>query len=477
MDWQFVPVIAVSFFGILFALFASRKKEARLKIPPFFVLKILLWSIPLLFFVFYYLKPPFPAWQGFSSRGFGIGILLGGLSGTLLLFSLRLPASSYPPPSLLSSTSLPLLLIVIAYFLPYDLPIFLFGFLIAFSLITFLSSAFLKERPDEIGWAQNVALLLALALTFGVFHSAMSEKKLPEELWYLLPLSLSAIALLSFFASLRGSKMIRLLLVTLFFLTFIFALSYFYFHHLPFFFVSSAGSVTGAIVTLLLLETKDERRISIVVVLLLLGLFAISFRLLRAYGVCLAGLSLIPFSALIFSEDNPKAKRTFNLFLLSIAILAIFRIFYQLFSTAPFVAIPSFYDFFPFLGLLTGVILLLILPMEEKRTPLNKLLISLLSLIIFSFLVAIYGLNASVGIFAGALIGSIILLFLYLRGEEFAFPSFAIFLLLLAILLTPLLSPLSAELKRVHKFYITLGTVPLACFLVYLLARGKEKEK
>jgi membrane protein DedA with SNARE-associated domain len=86
-------------------------------------------------------------------------------------------------------------------------------------------------------------------------------------------------------------------------------------------------------------------------------------------------------------------------------------------------------------------------------------------------LVSVYGLNTAIGIFAGFLLASFLLFFL----QDSEPSSLLIFFLLLALLLTPKLSPLSFQLKRLHKFYITLGAVPISILILYLLYRREER--
>lgn len=477
MYLQFIPAAVVGFLGILYSLLISRGEKETPSFPPFTLLKILAWAIPLLLCLFYFTKSPFSYQGGFPDGGYGIGMLIGGLVGGLSLLSLRLPTSPSPSPRLTASLSLILLSLTLLYFLPYELPIPLFGFLLAFSLFHFLGSTFLSEEfRDDLTLGQNALLLSASALIFGVYH-AMEQKKFLKEFWSLLPLSLLAIALLSLFLSSKQKRK-GILPTLIFYLIFTFLLSYFYIRHLPFFYVIAGGAVTAGLFVSLLLIPEGDNRLAIVSILLLFGLLALSFRLSQAYGICLAGISFLPFSALLLSEGNPFSKRAFNLFLLSISLLAILRLFYQLFASTPYAFKPTLYDFFPLLGLLVGALLPFFWVKGESYPPLPKLLLFLLSLTILSFLISIYGLSTSAGIFSGVLLASILLLFLsLLPNSEINTPSFAILFLLLALLLIPLLSPLSTHLKRLFKFYITLGTIPITLLLIFFLSPQEGKKR
>jgi hypothetical protein len=299
----------------------------------------------------------------------------------------------------------------------------------------------------------------------------MSEKKLPEFLWFLLPLSLSAISILSYFLPLKRASAFSIIQILFFYLIFSFALTYFYLQYLIPFYIIAGGAVTGAIfLSLILSQNIRNSSLQTISVLLLLGLLAFSFRFLRAYGVCLSALSFLPFASLVFLKDDPSQKKYLNLFLFPISFLLIFRLFYQLFSSSRSATSPTLYDFFPLIGIIAGALLLLFL--SHKRSSRSSfLLISLLSLIIFSFLVSVYGLNTAIGIFAGFLLASFLLFFL----QDSEPSSLLIFFLLLALLLTPKLSPLSFQLKRLHKFYITLGAVPISILILYLLYRREER--
>lgn len=473
MNLPFIPIIVIGLFSVIYSFLATRTKWKALPLLP--LLKILAWAIPILVLLAFFTQSPFSKGQGFTNGGYGIGILLGGIGSILLLFTLRLP-SSFPSPRLIASLGFILLFMCLLYFLPYELPISLFGFLLAFSLFHFLASPLLNEEfRDDLALGQNVSFLLASALIFGVYHRIFPGANLPKEFWSLAPLSLFSIAILSLFLGIKGTK--GVLLTAVFYLAFAFALSYFYLHYLPFFYLVAGGTITASLF-ILFLRSDRSSHLAIVSVLLLLGLFALSFRFLQAYGVCLSGISLLPFCALPFTDERKYERRDYNLFLLPIPLLAILRLFYQLFVSAPYVSSPTLYDFYPLLGLIAGAIILFFLEKGENLPSFSKLLPPILSLIVFSYLVSIFGLKTSAGVFTGALLSSILLLFLslsLLTQIENSFPSFLFTFLLLALILTPTLASLSVHLTRLLKFYITLGTVPLALLIIFLLSPKEGK--
>jgi hypothetical protein len=469
MDWKFILLTLIGVFGIVHSLIASRGKEKEPPFPLSFHLKSLAFAVPLLLLLFFFLKPPFTTEGAVPSKGYGIGILLGGIASFALLFSLRLPSS----PRLLASLSTILIFATALYLLPYDLSFLSFGFLLSLTLFLFLFSSLKENLQDDFLFLANISLILILSLIFGVYHRDMSEKKLPEFLWFLLPLSLPAISILSYFLPLKRASAFSIIQILLFYLIFSFALTYFYLQYLIPFYIIAGGALTGAIfLSLILSPNIGNSSLQTISVLLLLGLLALSFRFLRAYGVCLSALSLFPFAFLIFLTDDPSRKKSFNLFLNPISFLLIFRLFYQLFSSSRSATPPTLYDFFPLIGIIAGALLLLFLS-PKSPSPTSYLLISLLSLIIFSFLVSVYGLNTAIGIFAGFLLASFLLLFL----QDSALSSLPIFFLLLALLLTPKLIPLAAQLKRIYKFYITLGAVPISVLILYLLYRREERRR
>ena len=472
MDWKFIPLYLPGLFGIIHSLLASKGKEKEPPFPPSLYLKSLSFAIPLLLLLYFFLKPPFTTDSALPPKGYGIGILLGGIAGFALLFSLRLPTSS----RLIASLSILLIFATTLYLLPYDLSFLSFGFILSLALFLFLFSSSLNENlQEDFLFIANLSLVLTLALVFGIYHRDMSEKKLPEFLWFLLPLSLLAISILSYYLPLKRANAFAIIQALLFYLIFAFALTYFYLQYLIPFYIIAGGAITGAIfLSLLLSQNLRNFSLQTISALLLLGLLAFSFRFLRAYGVCLSALSLLPFASLIFSSEDASLKKSFNLFLFPISSLLIFRLFYQLFSSSRSAASPTLYDFFPLIGIIAGVLLLLFLS-QRRSSATSYLLVSLLSLIIFSFIVSLYGLNASVGFFAGFLIASFLLFFL--PDNQLPLSSLPLFFLLLALLLTPKLYPLSVQLKRLYKFYITLGAVPISILILYLLSRREEGGK
>jgi len=467
MDWKFGLISLIGLFGIIYSLLSSRGKEKEPPFPLSLHLKALAFAVPLLLLLYFFLKPPFSTDGAIPPKGYGIGILLGGIASFALLSALRLPSSS----RLIASLSTILIFATALYLLPYDLSFLSFGFILALSLFLFLFSSLKENLQDDLLFLSNLSLILILSLIFGVYHRDMSEKKLPEFLWFLLPLSLSAISILSYFLPLKRASAFSIIQILFFYLIFSFALAYFYLQYLVPFYIIAGGAVTGAIfLSLILSQNIRNSSLQTISVLLLLGLLALSFRFLRAYGVCLSALSFLPFASLVFLKDDPSQKKYLNLFLFPISFLLIFRLFYQLFSSSRSATSPTLYDFFPLIGLIAGALLLLFL--SHKRSSRSSfLLISLLSLIIFSFLVCVYGLNTAIGIFAGFLLASFLLFFL----QDSEPSSLFIFFLLLALLLTPKLSPLSFQLKRLHKFYITLGAVPISILILYLLYRREER--
>jgi hypothetical protein len=467
MDWKFVLLSLIGLFGIIYSLLSSRGKEKEPPFSPSLYLKPLAFAVPLLLLLYFFLKPPFATDGAVPPKGYGIGILLGGIASFALLFSLRL--SSFP--RLIASLSIILIFATALYLLPYDLSFLSFGFILSLALFLFLFSSLKENLQYDFLFLSNISLILILSLIFGVYHRDMSEKKLPEFLWFLLPLSLSAISILSYFLPLKRAGTFSIIQILLFYLVFAFALTYFYLQYLIPFYIIAGGALTGSIfLSLTLSQGVRNSSLQTISVLLLLGLLAFSFRFLRAYGVCLSALSLLPFASLIFSSDDSSLKKSFNLFLFAISSLLIFRLFYQLFSSSRSATSPTLYDFFPLIGIIAGALLLFFLS-HKSSSPTSYLLISLLSLIIFSFLVSVYGLNTAIGIFAGFLLASFLLFFL----PDSDLSSLPIFFLLLSLLLIPKLSPLSVQLKRLYKFYITLGAVPISILILYLLSRREER--
>lgn len=474
MNWQFVPLIVVGFIAIFYSFVISRKQEKAVPFSLKVFLKILSFLIPLLLILSFFTESPFSTTGAFTSGGYAIGILLGGIAGVLGLFILKFPSHPVPSPRITGFLGVILLFLTFLYFLPYELPNPLFGFIIALSLVNFLGYSILDEEfQDDLAFGQNSALILASSLILGVYRSTLSEREFIKEFWGFIPLALLAIVILSLFISPKQSKGTGIFLVAVFYLAFTFALSYFYLRYLPFFYVIASGTLTASAFTSLLIHSGRGFRLAVVSLLFLLGLFAISFRFLQAYGLCLAGLSFLPFSSILFAQESSSPKRGLNIFLLSISLFLVFRIFYQLFVSSPFVTLPTLYDFFPLLGLITGGIIVFILTKEDNLTPFAKVLTPILSLLIFSYLTAIFGLNAASGIFSGTLLSSTLLLFIYLshsHNGKRSFPAFIIPFLLFALLLTPTLSHLSVHLKRIYKLYITLGTVAITIILVFLLS-------
>lgn len=483
MNWQFVPLIVVGFFAIFYSFVISRKQEKAVPFSLKVFLKILAFLIPLLLILSFFTESPFSTTGAFSPGGYGIGILLGGIAGVLGLFILRFPSHPVPSPRITCFLGVILLFSTLLFFLPYELPNLLFGLLIALSLINFLGYSILDEEfQDDLALGQNSALILASSLILGVYRSNPSEREFVKEFWGFIPLALLSIVILSLFIVPKQRKGTGIFLIAVFYLAFTLAFSYLYLHHLPIFYVIASGTVTASVFTSLLIYLDRGFRLALVSLLLLMGLFAISFRFLQAYGLCLAGLSLLPFSSILFAHEDSFPRRGLNIFLLPISLLLVFRIFYQLFVSSPFVTLPTLYDFFPILGLITGGIIVFVLTKVEHLTSFTKILPPLLSLLIFSYLTAVFGLNTSSGIFLGTLLSSTLLLFLYLSpsGEgDRDFPAFLVSFLLFALLLTLPLSHLSVHLKRIHKLYITLGAVPIALLITFFLfpREGRRDEK
>ncbi|MBC7330004.1 hypothetical protein H5T88_06550 [bacterium] len=467
MDWKFILLSLIGLFGIIHSLLSSRGKEREHPFSSSLYLKSLGFAVPLLLFTYFFLKPPFATHGAVPLKGYGIGILLGGIASFALLSTLRLPSSS----RLIASFSIILLFATCLYLFPYDLSFLSFGFILSLALFLFLFSSLKENLQEDLLFLSNLSLILILSLIFGVYHRDMSEKKLPEFLWFLLPLSLFSISILSYFLPFKRASLFSILQIFFFYLIFSFALTYFYLQFMIPFYIIAGGAVTGAIfLSLILSQGLRNSSLHTISVLLLLGLLVFSFRFLRAYGVCLSALSLLPFASLIFSNDDPSGKRSLNLFLFPISSLLIFRLFYQFFSSSRSATPPTIYDFFPLIGIIAGALLFLFLS-HKRSSSTSCLLIFLLSLVIYSFLVSIWGLNTAIGIFAGFLLASF--LSFSLRDSEPA--PLSIFFLLLALLLTPKLSPLSFQLKRLYKFYITLGAVPISVFILYLLSRREER--
>ncbi|MGB9877451.1 MAG: hypothetical protein ACPLPS_06750 [bacterium] len=479
MEWKFIILGLVGLFGISYSLIASKGKEKPPPLPLSHYLKALAFALPLLFIFYLFLKPPFPFTQNSTQTGYFVGILLGGLAGLAFPSFLRLPSSTTPSPRLLAISSLLLFSATILYLLPYDLSFLSFGFALSFALFLALWASLLNSKyQDDIFLSANLSLILFLALIFGVYHRDMSQKKLPEEIWFLLPLSFFAISLLSFFLP-TSKSFLSLIQTSLFYLIFTFTLTFFYLHYLVPFYVAGSGGVTGGIFLSLYLSEKSKRMtyLPTLSILLLLGLLALSFRFLRAYGICLSALSLSPFLHFIFSQDEGTLKRNFNLFLFPISSLAIFRLSYQFFFSLkytfpPSTFSPTLYDFYPLIGLLAGALVVLLIA-NQKQSPSSHLLLFLLSMLVFSFLASIYGLYTAIGFLSGALLASFLL---FLFPKEFAPSTLSIFFLLTALLLIPKLSTFSV-LKRIYKFYITLGAIPISLFIIYLLSLRRDGEK